>query len=221
MNWVVSNVVNMVGDTAASMPLLNATGRLNGDGSNNAAGQGSLGVSITGNGTAEDDYIEAQVSYGGVPGMMTSSAVLVFKYNENFVATDQSDIDCGSIIGVGGSDYAGANCYGDGTSRFIALEAGSGQSSHINFPGGTASGNCPCTIVVSYNGGSGNNHSLSLYNSSGSQIGSTVTEPAQSTLYYPQFYDVGQYNNVSALTSGKKAMWDSVQFSLNSTVPSK
>jgi hypothetical protein len=219
MNWVVSNVVEMVGDTAASMPLLNATGRLNGDGSNNAAGQGSLGVSITGNGTAEDDYIEAQVSYGGVPGMMTSSAVLAFKYNENFVATDQSDIDCGSIEGVGGNDYAGANCYGNGTSRYIALEAKSGQSTRILFPGGTASGNCPCTIVVSYNGGGGT-HSLSLYNSSGSQIGSTVTMASQSTLYYPQYYVIGQYNSVSALTSGKKAMWDSVQFSLNSTVPS-
>lgn len=212
--WV-SSVVAMKYATAASMPLLNSTGRL-GDGSSYSAGSGTLGLSITGNGTAETDYVTYSWSQNTL-GPNYANTVLVFKYNENLAATDTTSIDCGSLIAS--SDYAGANCYGTGSTRYVRLETDEGNGSNISW---TPSTSCPCTIVIQYNAGNGvtaGTHSVSAYNSSGSLLGTSTHVGSTAATYVYQFH-IGQFA-ANAITTGKLIQWDSVQLSLNSTVPNQ
>lgn len=214
-SWGAGTAVAMKYATAASMPLLNLSGRL-ADGSSFAAGLGSLGLQIVGTGVSQTDYVTCSLNTQN----SSPNIVVVFKYNENFVATDTTDIDCGLIPGSGSVDFIAANCYGDTTTRYVALETGQGNGGHINFPGGTASGNCPCTIVLAYQAavsGVAGTHSLSLYNSSGSLIGSS-THAGSTTTSWPVNFSFGQ-TRTGALTSTKFANWDSVSFSPNTTVP--
>jgi hypothetical protein len=110
--------------STASMPLVDATGRLCGDGKNYTANAGSLGITLTGNGTVGS----SEWNYLWKSNALTNVTASVW-WSSDLVATDTSLIDCFYIHGQ--ADFVGVGCYGNGTNRYFRLEAGSGSPAMV------------------------------------------------------------------------------------------
>ena len=164
-NWTLSFSA-IVYNNAVNMGLLNATGRLC-DGSSAASGSGATqGLSFTGTGSAVTESIQYEFQFGNPqPNVMQA-----LKYNDNFAASDGNDDDCAGIHGT--TDFAAVNCYGTGATRYFRLETPEGNGGSVNLPGGSTSGNCPCTLETQYESGGGGITASSV---STSVAGSTVT----------------------------------------------
>lgn len=159
---------NLLYATAASMPLLNSTGRL-GDGSTTASGSGALGLEITGTG-AGTTTSQAKCNWQANPSNI-SSGILAGKYNDTFGQTDSSDFDCYGISST--TDFAADNCYGNGVSRFLGLETAEGNGTAITFTTTTTCGTSAgqgCTAGVQFNG-----NSVAVSSVTGAVAAGTVT----------------------------------------------
>jgi len=184
--------------------LTNAT-RLCGDGVTYSSGAGTLGLSVTGTGSAVADGLTYSFGISMIPSM-----TLGFWYYNSLAANDTSLIDCGSITaGAGGQDYSSANCYGDGATRYVVIETNGGGGSHVNMPSVGW-----YFIEVDYN--AGGTHAVKLYDSTHSLIG-TSTHAATGT-YYPTLFNIG-HNNASSITNGAVVYWDSATLSLTGQTP--
>jgi hypothetical protein len=116
----------MTYSSSAGFGLLQSTGRLYGDGSTVAAGSGSsMGLAETWNGSTRNVGLQCNFFYG-VTGL---NFTFGHWYYDPFPATDTSSVDCDQIRNP--TDYAAGNCYGDGASRFIRLEALAGNGGAI------------------------------------------------------------------------------------------
>ena len=161
LSWDTSGVVLMHYTHEASMPLLNPTGRLYGDGNSYAPGRGSQGLSIRSDGTTETDKIVG--FFSNQQSTLSSSdqplITVAIKYNDNLPATDPSFIDCFAVHGH--IDYAATNCDGAEGTRYFRLETGEGAGAHINV---NIANSCPCSLVLQYNTGVGNITNFSITN---------------------------------------------------------
>ena len=202
-------------DPAASMPLLSATRRF-GDGTRYSSGAGSLGLSITGTGSTSIDKLQCNFGFNISRPSITAS----IKWTSDVADNDPSNIDCFQINGV--SQYAAVNCYEGARGHRIWRVEDSirNGTSVITAEPSTACGSVGCTLVLTYQSGTGSaagTMSLSVYDQTCTLLGTSSVLGA-TTIDYPQVVSVGHLGS-QKLTSGKHMYWDSLQISLSSRPP--
>jgi hypothetical protein len=209
--WVIYGTITY--QTAASMPLQNATGRLCGDGVSYPAGAGSMGIAETGAGIA----VLSALHNGWNPSVGSATGTASAWFMSDLPATDTSTYEM--LISGSGSSLAQAQLHGTGSARVFQL---------TNDTGGASSGTIPYTpgdwvnVQVQYSadpsyGGTGI-YQMAVYNTSGAQIGSTLTLAQGSVGNYVGGFIVG-HPTAEAVTSGYHNYWDSVKVSLVGTFP--
>jgi len=202
--WTTSNVNTMVYAAAASHPLQNSTGRLLGDGMNYSAGAGTLGIRVTG--ASPSNHVDS-ITYTWYRSNLMDMTAGAWYYTD-LSATDKSLIDCFSIRGFG-AQYAAANCYGNGSSRYISLETTAGDGSHIKIS--------PKTwywIQIKWHfDGTYFTHTIKVFDTTGSLIGTSSVGPYSATADYPATINMGK-NNPSVMTNGNIQYLDSIKISL-------
>jgi hypothetical protein len=151
--------------TAASMPLINASGRL-ADGSSVAAGAGTLGVKMTGSGSSVANNISC--SFNNNAPLKTVSASVNFQ--SSLGPTDTTNMDIFYINGLGGA--LNFEWHGNGTNRFVQLECS--DSSTTSSGTVTLSANTEYTLMLLFDA-AGGTHKARVYNTSGSLVGSEMT----------------------------------------------
>lgn len=203
--WIPTTTANMVYG-ATNMPLQANTGKLYGDGTNYSSGAGSHGITLTGSGGAITNNVLYNVGYTKLASVTTS-----VWFCSDVSQADTSDNDMFAIQGTGGSsDSAGALFEGTGT-RFFVLEALSGNApGSIAYASGTgcgAGGTGWVNIQIQYN--FSGNHNLLVCNTTGAQVGSTLTQASEGNAYMDRVV----IGNLSAqtLTNGAHYYWDSLK----------
>jgi hypothetical protein len=196
-----------------------------GGGASETANSSTLAVTITGTGSAfasNAAYAFCPLSSGQGDALCGYTNMYMLCWvNDNFVATDTSDIDtCGlTAFSSGTDDFILANWYGNGTNRFVQLESTEGNSgSTISVNSGTSV--CPCALLMHYvagNGSTGGTSTLTVYNASGTSLG-TLTVTTAATKYSITQASIGNSRAAATITSGKVFTETSVKL-MNGTAP--
>jgi hypothetical protein len=199
--------------SSTNMPLQNSSGRLCGDGATYASGAGSIGLVETGTGAGTAN----NVSYAWAQNANTSLTAGVW-FCSDLVNTDTSSVDV-FLIGTDASDFANITFNQSGSSRFFELETPAGNSTTINYSSGTgcgAGGTGWVNLQVQYKR-SPAVASFAIFNTSGTQIGTTVTETTSGT-NNPTKVFLGHIGT-QTITSGKHNFWDSLKIDLTGAFP--
>lgn len=160
---------------SASMPLLNSSGRLYGDGVNYASGQGTLGVRLTGSGSSVSNYMTCNMT-GGVP-VMSASA----NFKSSLAANDTSGPD--NFYIQGSTAALNFMFHGNGTNRFVQLECNDTSTTSAGTV--TITPNTEYTLMLlfdsTHSGVGVGGHKARVYNTSGVLQGSEMSCDSLST----------------------------------------
>lgn len=206
-----SLVGTTIWQTGASMPLLNASPRLCGDGVTYSSGAGTLGLRQTGNGASVANNITlTSVPSGGALGIKTFSESINFK--SSLTAADVTNMDVFYVKASGGA--VNWMWHGNGTNRFMQLECN--DTSTTSAQTITISSNTEYTLMILFDS-AGGTHKGRVYDTSGTQIGSEATCSA-SAGNLVQGVVIG---NVGAqvMTNGATNDFDSLKFDGAGTWP--
>jgi hypothetical protein len=210
-SWALTGTIDYI---TTNMPLRNATGRLYGDGISYAAGAGSLGIEEIGSGSAAVNNATYSWRQNG-----SGSLSAGVWFCSDIANTDTTAVDV-LLIGTDATDYANVTFAQTGTARYFTLETPAGNSaSTIPYATGTgcgAGGTGWVFMQIQYKR-SPATASLASFNTSGAQVGTTLTATTSGTSN-PVKVVLGHLGS-QAVTTGKHDFWDSLKIDLNATFP--
>lgn len=185
-------------ETAASMPLQNQSRLLCGSESSYPSGTDTMGVGETGTGSA----VANSITYLWNDASFAQTYISVWFYS-TLSATDTSNIDI-LRIGSNATDYSNIQFQGSGTTRNFKVEnaVGGCTATGIAYTSSTWV-NLQMTYIES------GAPQLAVFNTSGTQIGSTATCTAGGA-HYPESVNIGRLS-AQTWTSGTVNYWDSLQ----------
>lgn len=187
--------------SASSYPLLHGTSRLCGDGVTYAAGVGSLGVRLVGDGTTNTSYLQYTMGMGPTN---TSISVLMSFWSD-LIATDASNYDLLTIYGTG-TDFINVKdkTNGTGMSRRFESESPGDAAGAVDHSSSTQ-----YWLFVKFV--QSGNHEIKVFDATGAQVGTTITAVANGELPARIFFGK---SNANTVTNGKNTDFDSLRISL-------
>jgi len=215
-DWYVGVEGGFTGSTSYNFSPLNAPGRMCGDGSSPSATV-SKGVIMTATGAGNS---ESQITYMANLNSSLSSVSESVWFCSTLTATDQTDIDVFSIHSSG-SEYVNVMFQGNGNHRYFVLETDQASTSgSINYTPADNACDVPgdwVNLQLLYNYSTSLSHELAIFNSSGAQVGSTLTMAATAA-YAPSNFSLGNYSQQN-MTSGAINAYSAWKTDLNGTFP--
>jgi len=194
-------------NTSASLPLLNTSPRLYGNGLTYASGAGTLGVVQTGSGASTANHIDCSVTYSNLQKVSDS-----VNFQSSLAVNDSTSVD---IFYIKGSAAAVNFMFkGNGANRYVQLECN--DTSTVSSGTVTIAPNTEYTLEILFDS-AGGTHRGRVYSASQSLVGSEMTCSALSSNRFAG-WSIGN-TGAQVVTNGATNLFDSLQVDLSGTWP--